>query len=86
MCPDSNQEPSRPDGKVKQRRGAAQCFRDIDLPLARVWTYYFGIGGGMDEVSLDAYLHEALDIPSAQMDLVATALTELTRPMEGDRP
>ena len=35
----------------------------------------------MDEMSLDAYLHEALDIPAAQVTLIAMAMTEL---MEGE--
>ena len=62
----------------EQRRGAAQRFRDTDLPLQKLWTYYYGIGGDIDEVSLDAYLHEALDIPAAQVDLIAAAMTEMT--------
>jgi hypothetical protein len=61
----------------KQRRGAAQRFRNTGLPLAKLWTYYYGIGGEIDEVSLDAYLNEALDIPPAQMSLVTLAMTEL---------
>jgi hypothetical protein len=65
----------------KQRRGAAQRFRHADLPLVKLWTYYYGIGGEIDEVSLDAYLNEALDIPPAQMSLVTLAMTELA---EGD--
>ena len=66
----------------EKRRGAAQRFRDTDLPLQKLWTYYYGIGGDIDEVSLDAYLHEALDIPAAQVELIAAAMTEMT---EGDR-
>jgi hypothetical protein len=50
----------------------------MDVPLAKVWTYYFGLGGEIDEMSLDAYLHEALDIPAGQAALVAMAITELT--------
>jgi hypothetical protein len=42
---------------------------------------YYGLGGGIDEMSLDAYLHEALDIPAGQVALIAMAMTEL---MEGE--
>jgi hypothetical protein len=48
---------------------------------AKLWTYFYGIGGGIDEMSLDAYLHEALDLPAAQVALIALAMTELA---EGD--
>ena len=66
---------------AEQRRGAAQRFRDTELPLVKLWTYYYGIGGDIDEVSLDAYLNEALDLPSAQVGLITTAMAEMT---EGD--
>jgi hypothetical protein len=71
------------DRAAEERRGTAERFRKTDLPLAKLWTYYYGIGGGIDEVSMDAYLHEALDIPAAQVALIATAITELT---EDDLP
>jgi hypothetical protein len=43
--------------------------------------YSYGLGGGIDEMSPDAYLHEALDTPSGQVALIATAMTEL---LEGE--
>lgn len=67
-----------PDWAAEEGQGAVQRFRDTDLPLGKLWTYYYGIGGDLDEMSLDAFLHEALDIPAAQMGLIATAITELT--------
>lgn len=71
--------PAHPDwAAAEQRRGAAERFRDTDLPLQKLWSYYYVIGGDIDEVSLDAYLHEAVDIPAAQGDLIATAMTEMT--------
>lgn len=70
--------PEEPDRAAEERKGAAQRFRDTDLPLGELWTYYYGIGGDIDEVSLDAYLHDALDIPAVQVDLIATAMTEMT--------
>jgi hypothetical protein len=66
---------------AEQRRGAAQRFRETELPLVKLWTYYYGIGGDIDEVSLDAYLNEALDLPAAEVGLITTAMTEMT---EGD--
>jgi hypothetical protein len=67
---------------AEQRRKASRRFHDTELPLQKLWTYYYGIGGDIDEVSLDAYLHEALDIPAAQVELIAAAMTEMT---EGDK-
>ncbi|MBT2567833.1 hypothetical protein J7I84_15260 [Arthrobacter sp. ISL-85] len=62
----------------EQRRGAARRFRDAQVPLIKLWTYYYGLGGDADELSLDAYLNEALHLPAAQVGLITTAMTELT--------
>jgi hypothetical protein len=67
--------------RAEELRDTAERFRKTELPLAKLWTYYFGLGGGIDEMSLDAYLHEALDIPAGQIALIAMAMTEL---MEGE--
>lgn len=72
-----------PDGPAHRGKGAAQRFREADLPLEKLWTYYYGIGGDIDEMSLDAYLHDALDIPTAQVELISAAMTEMA---EGDVP
>ncbi|UUL77168.1 hypothetical protein NG819_06225 [Pseudarthrobacter sp. Fe7] len=62
----------------EQRRETAQRFRDAEVPLIKLWTYYYGLGGDADEMSLDAYLNEALYLPATQVGLIATAMTELT--------
>ncbi|MDQ0674320.1 hypothetical protein QFZ36_001881 [Pseudarthrobacter siccitolerans] len=81
MNPFETDGPEPADRAFEERRGTAERFRKTDLPLAQLWTYYYGLGGGIDETSLDAYLHEALDIPAGQVALIAMALTEL---MEGE--
>jgi hypothetical protein len=81
MNPFGTEGPEPADRAAEERRGTAERFRKTDLPLARLWTYYYGLGGGIDEMSLDAYLHEALDIPAGQVALIAMAMTEL---MEGE--
>jgi hypothetical protein len=78
MYPLGPDGPEQPDREAEERKGAARRFQETDLPLDKLWTYYYGIGGEIDEVSLDAYLHEALDIPAAQVNLIATAMTEMT--------
>ena len=70
--------PDQPDRASEEPKGTARRFRDADLALDKLWIYYYGIGGDIDEVSLDAYLHDALDIPATQVNLIATAMTELT--------
>ncbi|GGH99839.1 hypothetical protein ACFFGR_01805 [Arthrobacter liuii] len=59
-----------------QRRTAARRFRDASVPLIELWTYYYGLGGDVDEMSLDAYLNEALRLPAAQVGLITTAMNE----------
>lgn len=63
----------------KQRRDAAQLFQETQVPLITLWTYYYGIGGDVDEVCMDAYLNEALHLPPAQVALIATAMREIAR-------
>ncbi|MDP9985400.1 hypothetical protein LFT44_17460 [Arthrobacter sp. FW306-05-C] len=62
----------------EQRRAVAQRFHQGEVPLVKLWTYYFGLGGDADEMSLDAYLNEALHLPAAQVGLITTAMTELS--------
>ena len=61
-----------------QRLQAACRFQVEDIGLNRLWTYYFGIGGNADEVALEAYLHELLTLAPGQMELVDTAIRELS--------
>jgi hypothetical protein len=83
MYPYGADGPEQPDWAGEECNGTAQRFRDADLALDKLWIYYYGIGGDIDEVSLDAYLHDALDIPASQVSLIATAMTEMS---EGETP
>ena len=83
MYPFGAEGPELPDRAAQERKGAARRYRTTDLPVEKLRIYYNGIGGDLDEVSLDAYLHEALDIPAAQVHLIDTAMTEM---MEEDTP
>lgn len=77
MYPFGADGPELPDRAAQERKGAARRYRTTDLPLEKLWIYYYGIGGDLDEVSLDAYLHDALDIPAAQLHLIDTAMMEM---------
>lgn len=58
-------------------QGGCPALPDHRPALEKLWIYYYGIGGDLDEVSLDAYLHDALDIPAAQVHLIDTAMMEM---------
>ncbi|TDT79270.1 MULTISPECIES: hypothetical protein [unclassified Arthrobacter] len=58
------------------RRIAAKRFQASKVTLVELWTYYYGIGGDVDELALDAYLNEALHLPAAQVGLVTLAMNE----------
>jgi hypothetical protein len=59
----------------------ARCLRvtmvAADIDRAQLWLYYFGIGGDVSELELDAYLHHALTLPRLQRDLLAQAANEI---------
>ncbi|MEW1820365.1 hypothetical protein AB0323_06155 [Arthrobacter sp. NPDC080031] len=69
--------PGIPERASEQRRCAAVWYRDGSTGLARLWTYFYGIGGDADEMALDAYLHELGDLPPSQMNLLALAIQEM---------
>jgi hypothetical protein len=65
-------------GEFDQRLRASCRFQVGNISLDRLWTYYFGIGGNADELALEAYLNELLTLTPGQMQLVDTALKELS--------
>jgi hypothetical protein len=67
-----------PGEEADQRNYAATRYRNRNINLMGLWTYYYGIGGNADELVLDAYLHEMMELPPLQMDLVHTAIEEIT--------
>ncbi|MEE9096345.1 hypothetical protein [Pseudarthrobacter phenanthrenivorans] len=79
-CPGGRDQPL---GADEQRKDVARRFRAAQVPMIRLWTYYYGLGGDADEMSLDAYLNEALHLPVAQAGLIATALRELSADGDG---
>jgi hypothetical protein len=60
------------------RKFAAAQFQRANLTVPELWTYYCGIGGTADEVVLDAYLNEMVELPPLQVDLLHTAIKEIT--------
>ncbi len=58
-----------------RRLGAAMVAGDIDR--GRLHLYHYGIGGAVNELEVDAYLHHALSLPRLQRDLLAVAANEI---------
>ena len=48
------------------------------MSLPQLWVYYFGIGGNADELALDGYLHGIVELAPLQVDLLDTAIKEIT--------
>ena len=61
-----------------QRNCAAAQIQHGNLSLPGIWTYCYGIGGNVDQLGLDAYLHELMKLAPLQMDLIQTAIKEIT--------
>ena len=68
----------QPGEEADPRNYAAARFHNRNINLMGLWTYYCGIGGNADELALDAYLHEMMELPRLQMDLIHTAGEEIT--------
>lgn len=65
-------------GEFDQRMQAACRFQVGNISLSKLWTYYIGIGGNVDGLALEAYLNELLTLAPSQMELLDTAMTELS--------
>lgn len=68
----------QPGDEADPRNHAATRYRNGDINLTGLWTYYYGIGGSADELVVDACLHEIMELPPLQMDLIHTAIEEIT--------
>ncbi|MDR6414625.1 hypothetical protein [Pseudarthrobacter sulfonivorans] len=78
MTNDGPLESQQPAFEPDPRKFAAAQFQRANLTLPELWTYYYGIGGSADELVLDAYLNEIVELPPLQVDLLHTAIREIT--------
>lgn len=53
------------------------AMRHADLSLMLVWDHFLNMGGIVDELEMDAYLHGVLHLPVQERDCVAQAVNEL---------
>jgi hypothetical protein len=54
-----------------------QCLGEAEISEHQLWWYYYGLGGVVGEVEVDAYLHQALHLPRFQRNLLDHAGHEL---------
>ncbi|MCM3687316.1 hypothetical protein [Kocuria rosea] len=69
----------------EQARGLARALDAADLAVGALWLHYFRLGGEVQEVEIDAYLHHALRLPRLERDLLAHAANELVDHGSGTR-
>lgn len=68
------------DEEALAREQARLLCRAIDhagLNLSEVWFHYFGLGGNVGQLEVEAYLHHALPLPGLERDILAHAVNEL---------
>jgi hypothetical protein len=50
--------------------------KQAECPLQRLWVLYLGLGGTLDLMTLDAFLHGLVRLPPAQQDILARTINE----------
>lgn len=62
---------------ARQARQLHQAITQADITLAQLWWHYLLLGGDTGQLEVEAYLHQALDLPRAQRELLDHAAHEL---------
>jgi hypothetical protein len=62
---------------AQQARQLRQAITQADLTLAQLWWHYLSLGGNTGQLEVEVYLHQALDLPCAERDLLDHAAHEL---------
>ncbi|WP_087874214.1 hypothetical protein [Arthrobacter globiformis] len=60
----------------QQQQSAQAAYLLSGLDLLDAWLAYYGTGGQLSEMDIDAYLHGLWLLPVLQRDLIASALNE----------
>lgn len=53
------------------------AMKHSEISLSAVWNHFINMGGGVEEIELDAYLHGMMPLPLGDRDCVAQAVNEL---------
>lgn len=62
---------------AEQAQSLRQVLAGSGVPVHTLWWCYFGLGGNVGHVEIDAYVHPALDLPRSDRDLLHRAAAEL---------
>lgn len=62
---------------AQQSRLLHQSLTQADLTAKRLWWHYVSLGGDAGPLEVEAYLHQALDLPRLQRTLLDHAAREL---------
>ena len=53
------------------------AMKHADLTLPTVWSHFLNMGGVVEQLEVDAYLHGLMPLPVADRDCLAQAVNEL---------
>ncbi|MHA7189298.1 hypothetical protein ACX80N_03250 [Arthrobacter sp. MDT2-16] len=60
-----------------QQRSAWRAAHAAGLTASDLWLHYYSVGGALEPLELDAYLHGMYLLPQSERNRVAVALNEL---------
>ena len=63
---------------VRQARTLREALAEAGISAHDLWWCYFGLGGAVGHLEVDAYVHQALDLPGSDRDLLQHAAVGLT--------
>ncbi|MFE7630213.1 hypothetical protein [Kocuria sp. NPDC057446] len=61
-----------------QARLLRRTITEADIAVGQLWWRYVSLGGHADQLEVDAYLHQARDLPRHQRQLLDHAARELS--------
>ena len=62
---------------AEQARLLLEVIGRAGIAVKQLWFHYFTLGGNAGEIEVEAYLHDCLDLPTFQRDLLDHAANEL---------
>lgn len=63
-----------------------QARNEVGLTVGELWLRYFGLGGMVTPLEIDAVVHGALAPSDADYDILAHAINERFLELGGDHP
>lgn len=63
--------------QAMQYAGTMTALREAGLLIEDVWDHYLNMGGGTEELEVEAYLHGLMWLPTDERDCLAQAVNEL---------